>query len=50
MSFEEDNDWLRRGRCYSCGSKLCLHHDCFMCSSCGLIAKKLDFSTDLVFE
>lgn len=47
MSLEIEDEWLKRGRCSSCGSKLCLYHDCFMCPGCGLIAKKINICTDL---
>lgn len=47
MGSEIKMDSLRRGRCYSCGSKLCLYHDCFMCPDCGLIAKKFNIFTKL---
>ena len=49
MGVEEENGWLRRGRCYNCNGKLCLNCQVhihrepgYVCENCGLLVKKIE--------
>jgi len=45
MELTMKDEYLRRGRCYNCGGKLCLNCQVpgYVCTNCGILAKKIEF-------